>query len=727
MMMNVALSVAALVATAQSASISMRVYYDPTFLCRQDQFNSSYPAVQTLTVNLPYAPSCIEIYNFLDQTNPPSTTVPGDTKCFSSTANLGYAQNIGLFNSLGGGNPGGNLYYGATGNFTAFKITACSEGSAALKLYREPDTMTAEDAKNCFWLPGTTNDTSTLPALRDSEQITLNFNSFSISTVTPEMTVNEYNLGSSSFSTSGYTWSLNYLASGLERTVQTTVGEQIQNIFNMTNNYTFIYDLDDMNSIVQYYAPRVTLTLSGTSVYITPVRNLSATPREMWLPNAGCSMKYTVMQKSGGRDWGAWFSATPASTNTASLSRISVGKATTSTLTQQGFGYPLLVKTVDNGCLDKCTENIEITTMGTGYNPAYSQGSTLMPYSINSRCYSGTYSSSGYCSTPFVVSKYSGTDCLCGQLEMLSFPLTYIPAYSGAADATMLTASVTDATLTGLANPVNDLVFNYTVGSGTVLGSSSGQAENYAGYLAGSIIGSVIAAVVFIVLFFVFSKPLGDTSKTHGKSFVEKTMSPLSGVQLVLIFLATACAFAAALSPEAVTVLIQQGATVAIDTYSVGIWLRIESNGNVGTLSGSTARFTSGNPNSGNMQYSCNFYILSDVTTGGNNYNFDQVHACTAVRAGSSIAVVAGVAAVGVAFFKRQRLVLPLVILAALGSVIALGTFKAQTVDVWLESTIPDYNTYAYGNGFHLMIAAVFFFLLEILAWIIDWLSMEAI
>ena len=74
--------------------------------------------------------------------------------------------------------------------------------------------------------------------------------------------------------------------------------------------------------------------------------------------------------------------------------------------------------------------------------------------------------------------------------------------------------------------------------------------------LAGSIVGGFVAFVLFIVMFFLFSKTMSDKSNAIGTSLTGKTTSPLAGVQIVVLFIATAFAFSLAFSPEAVTVVL---------------------------------------------------------------------------------------------------------------------------------------------------------------------------
>jgi len=644
--------------------------------------------------------------NFFDGTVD-SREVVGIQMCYATAANLEYAQKIGLFDSLGSG-----YYYGASGNFTSFKIDTCNDGDVGYELYRKSNEMTQAKATQCFGLGGTTVDSNILPLLRRTETVSLDFIDFT-RTTKPASISYGFEFLSSALTFNGVSpWTIDLVASKLER-VDTfgnvTVTVDLLTPSDADTSTKLVYNLDETynGTMYQYLAQTILVNMAETSVTITMMRNNIATPVENRLFEndvlvTSCEMEYVVGKKSGGRDFGPWMTTQEVGTTTASLSRSAVGKQIVGTTTAPGYGYDLLLSTVDDGCLATCTESVTLTLPSTNYNPTYSPAQ-LYASTILSRCYDGS-SAGSFCSTPYIVSDYVGAECLCGQMGVLVFDASFNPWSDGSKASTMVTARVSSSTLNALSPGVSNMFVNYTVSSGAALGASSYSVEDSdVASIAGGVAGGIIATVVMVGLFFVFSKPLGGKSTAMGSSWVAKTTTPLVGVQMVIIFIAVGTMVAAIFSPEAIVILSIGSGSVSASNF--GMFYKIGA-GDV-------------------LPYSCNGFLKATPTIGGNEIDRQYAHGCEAVRASAVISVLTGTAALVFTFFRRQRLVLPLIVIAALTSIVTLAVTKTNIIDGFFVEVLDPEQTYAYGSGFNLMVASFFFFFVALVCWVIDALSLQ--
>jgi len=532
----------------------------------------------------------------------------------------------------------------------------------------------------------------------------------------------EYDVGSSLL-IGGVTYTLDRVKSGFSKLETLGNSTEEVNIFSpQTIPSKLSYSPPSTTTgKAQQLAQSIDVVLGSTFVTLTMNRNLTATPASKILKIddvsvLSCDVKYTVTRKTGGRSFGPWLELKEDGVSKSGLSRSSVGKligSVGSGVVDTGYGYDRIFDIIDDGCIKTCTSSMTMWLPSTAYNPDY-PSPTLGPGNINSRCYGGS-SGSSICTSPFIVSDYQGTDCLCGQMDLFSFS-TFNNQQTGIGP---LQALITLNTLNAIS--ISNMYTNITVTSGSALGSSSVQPTTLPS-LIGGVVGGILATVVTVGVFFVFSKPLGDSSKSKGASLVAKTTTPLAGVQMVIIFIAVACSISSIFSPEAFSI-VSTATNGAINTFNIGLFYLLNTDGNIGT-NGPAGRFAQANPPS-LEPYPCAFAITGMTSSGGEDYDFQYEAGCNAARAGSVVSAVGGIAALVLCYFQRQKLAMPCIVVAAIGSFIMLGAFKVSVIDGWLSTAVPETSDTYFGSGFSIMVVAVFFYIVAIFAWVIDSLSME--
>jgi len=350
------------------------------------------------------------------------------------------------------------------------------------------------------------------------------------------------------------------------------------------------------------------------------------------------------------------------------------------------------------GCLKKCASSLPLTTAGLGFNPYNTNPNSLSTIT--------TFEST-----------YTGTECLCGAQASNGY-LTFNTRNAQSDQAGILTADLDPIAIGTVADQAEII---YEVTSGAAYQAQFTEKVETAGPIAGAVVGGIIAFVLFVAAFWFISHKKGEAAKDALDSLMAKTTSPLAGVQLALLVLATSLALAAVFSAEMYTIIVGIPASnfspAYATTYSLGIFNHMTAN----TQAGVGTYFK----NVGNYQlsYSC-MQFVEDVpyfVGGSSDYTMTYVQACETTRAASVLAIFVGVMAVVCAFYQRQKAVLPLVIVAVICGMLSFGIFQAQIVDNWVSEQVEENPwTQVYGNAFNCLVASFFFFLLEIAASIID-------
>eukprot|EP00040_Diaphanoeca_grandis_P033488 m.205356 g.205356 ORF g.205356 m.205356 type:complete len:309 (-) comp32911_c0_seq3:295-1221(-) len=229
-----------------------------------------------------------------------------------------------------------------------------------------------------------------------------------------------------------------------------------------------------------------------------------------------------------------------------------------------------------------------------------------------------------------------------------------------------------------------------------------------------SLLAAVAICFVGVSCCGMFSALRPTTSNFIGAKCMERTTSPLAGIQLFLIFLATSLSIAAAVSPNYI-VVVAANDLVGVQYSSLGIWYQDNA---FGTASDSV------DPD----RYPCSVFLPSSNMTKYSPASWTYSNYCQGVRTASCIPAVAGIVALLFGFYNRQRMVLPLLLVCVGAWVYTLVTWQVHLLPkVYdMQPKVEDVTMYfVLGNGFQVLIFALVCFMAEILCWFIDWFRLK--
>eukprot|EP00040_Diaphanoeca_grandis_P025599 m.142043 g.142043 ORF g.142043 m.142043 type:complete len:727 (-) comp30229_c0_seq1:66-2246(-) len=654
---------------ASAASITMNLFTDN--FCSPISIASTSQAYSF--DNDGYNPSCSEIFSALRMEVTHQTT---GLQCLSASPGSPvqlFAQRYNLF----GFQPLSTLYYNY--NYSSMEVTSCTETSTTLHLQRDLTDLDGTKAKDCYFLEGTTNDTTSVVGLAEME----NFQLFFGLQITFDRTSQiQFRLTSSGLQTypppSFAQWSINYTTSGLQTRFSNINGTFSTWVFDPFIPMTtpLIFDGASNPKFVDLVAYRVKLMLpssSSSQVTLELERDIYNFP----YPNAGaatpsCSLSYTLRYASGtgARDWGDFFKLEEADTVTGILERASI------TL-NNGYaavapsGCALDLKLTNHGCMDKCTQGLQTTSI-TKCNPFFS--CSAVPYITR------------------VVSTYptDNSDCVCGEMSN-TIDLSHVEKYGK-----VLTSQYGSTSCFS----------NFTISSGKTLGVSAAMDSAYVQQWGiGTIIGMVVAFMIMVALVIVCGLCLQEQMVDVGKVLTSRYTTPLHGVQIVVGVVVFLCVIGGVWSSELVT--FPKAGVYDQQDETFGLFRGV---------------FWPGVASQGPEPFPCMFYIEND---GFGVYDFNLVNTCNAARGTAVMSVFTTFGAVVFLFFHYGNIAAVLEVSTVLLSAITLGT-TGNLIENFFNAK-KGYMEMNRGTGTYFFAAVFFFAVCQVITWAIDKLSSETV
>eukprot|EP00040_Diaphanoeca_grandis_P037595 m.246138 g.246138 ORF g.246138 m.246138 type:complete len:943 (-) comp33845_c0_seq1:298-3126(-) len=666
----------------------------------------------TVAPTAAFSPSCAQVLTYLGiNSNEPRSAV----KCFGRQSDeafppdavvltnpiTGFAQQYDLFRSI-------MTPTQSYSDFTAFRVVSCTESGATFDLERSPNQLTLGSAAECYSIAGSSNTSATcmlsqMRYLSLSLDYTIRFNMAQARverSLTGEVSLpfssNDLPYGCES---SSIMWDLNQDMSSMRQIV--TINESypqfeagaVSNELMFTTTAVSETDTATMGElggtnllldVAKYIGVRLNPTTTSDVDEITV-----AVLRSLAVGVTNCSLQYRVLRKTNGDSWGDFLKLTEYNTTVATLSKVSPSSSSSS---GGALGVPR------KGCLNKCLSTVVVTTPGNGYNPFYSPAGPLAPFQIlaGSR-------------TPTFRSGYTGDDCLCGEGSASVVRFLQRSYYTGSLNKVF--ATVTDVATGDRAFITSGVQVEYTVSSGDAYGASSAsmQPSTKGPVLIGATISVLLVFIGLVFLLWLMVNSLSSVTEAAGSYFSKKTTTPLYSVQTAIVFIATSLAIAGVVSSNMVIVLSPFAATPS--TTSFGIWYLGQ---NINNLFQRPTTTTS---------YPCLQFVESTGVVGDFDYRY--VDACGAARAFAIATVVGGVIASGLIWYKRARLAVAIVVVVAVTCAATLGLFVHGVSEGFLVSRAQSNDVIMLGNSAYLLAAAVFFYLCEVVAWVIDWRAGE--
>jgi len=643
-----------------TASIGMNLYTDK--FCQAGSLSTTRSFSFDTAVGA--GPTCSEIFTAFGVTSLLKIT------CLTDKTAMDLAQQYNLF----GLTAGGSYYYNY--NYTAFQISSCTETPTAISFQRSDDNFGVTEARDCYFLAGATNDTTTVPGLAEMEnlQLTLQY-----SIVLSELSQTEYQLtaggGLTTYGSSFGFWGLNTTTSLLQTKFTNAGGTFLSWTFDPTQPLTAPLKFDWISGDSKYIAHVLSITMPTTASHTLVVslsRDLEVFVAPSFTPLPGsCSLDYEVklMSGSAGRNWGTFFNVEYEDAVSGIIERSSIS---------QGRGWQAIDPSICSlefdilygGCQDKCTQGLKTTSVN-----------ECNPF-VN-------------CNTlPLItqaVSTHTASGCLCGDMLNSKLRLYKIATY----DSKVVTAQFRS----------NNCWGNYTVTSGNTLGVQASLDEAFISqWSMGAIIGVVIAFLVMAALVVVLGMCLQEQTAALAKMLMRRFTTPLRGVQLTVLGLACVLCIAGTWSAD--MIVFDKTGNFGGQEETMGLFLGV---------------FFPGANSQGPEVFPCMFYI--EDSNGDGIYNFDHVASCNAARGGAVMAVFSTFGAAVFMFHFYGNLAIVFEVISLVSTIITVGSLGGLEANFYTPKK--GGLLMRRGTGAIFFPAAFFFLVCLILMWVIDKMSAE--